>query len=695
MAKRARKNKSKPADLPRADTHPAPAAASPQATWIVPVQAAILLAASLWIYWPALNGGWLWDDDIYVTDNPLLHDLSGLWRIWFEPGALREYYPLDDTVWWIEWHLWGMATPGYHITNLTLHLLGSLLVWRLLARLGLRFAWLGGMIFALHPLQVESAAWIAELKNTLSLPIFLLAMLAWVEFEERRRRRDYLLALALYFVAMLGKQTMLAFPPVILLYAWWKRGRVNERDVWASVPFFALALVLGGVSSYFAQKAQPVVNIADVSASSETLTGIMLAGLVLPFVIWYVILPFGLMPVYPGLKFDSSSPVELLAWPIFGAVIFYSWIHRRTWGRHALLGLGFFLAMLAPVLVFVAGNYVTMTWSMDHLDYLPMIGVAGLTAAILAEAARHITPTLRLPAMVLLGLVLAGMAWQSRFYASLYATRDTLMRYALKMNPEDWTANYNLGLEMLNAGQTQAAIEQFEQALKTAPLYAQGHCYLGNAYERVGRKAEAMGEFQRAVDIQPTYADAHYNLGLMLKDAGQLEAAAEQYRDALQNKPDLYLAHYNLGNVLLGEGDTEEAIAEYHAALKLAPDYADAHDNLAGALLKSGQAPEAVDEFKLALKDGPDNSGIRYNLANALYLSGRPDEAIAEFEQALKLDPNLAGAHYNLGYILMQKGRTAEAIEQFEATLKIHPDDAGARENLEKLKALPGSAPVK
>lgn len=690
MAKRTKKAKSKAASQPRAETRPAPVTAAPAPVYAsVLMRALVLIAIGLWIYWPSLRGGWVWDDDVYVTDNALLHDLPGLWRIWFEPGALREYYPLDDTVWWIEWHLWGKATLGYHLVNVALHLAGSLLVWRLLAKLGLRFAWLGGLLFAIHPLQVESGAWISELKNTLSLPIFLLAMLAWLEFEEQRRRRDYLLALGLFFVAMLGKQTMLAFPPVILLYAWWKRGRIGKRDVWASAPFFAVSLVLGGISTYYAQKGQAVVNIADVSASAETLTGITTAGLMLPFVLWHVIVPAGLMPIYPDLKFDSSSPLPLLVWPIFAAAIFYAWTQRRTWGRHALLGLGFFLAMLAPVLVFVARNYVTMTWSMDHLDYLPMIGVAGLVAAGVGELARRMPSSLRLPGILLLGVLLAALAWQSRFYASLYADRVTLMRYALALNPQAWTANYNLGLELLNAGQTQEAIDQFEQALKTAPLYAQGHNYLGNAYVRAGRESDARREFEQAVTIQPGYPDAHFNLGLVLKDEGQLDAAAEQYKDAVEEKPDFYLARYNLGNVLLGQGDADGAIEQYRAALKVEPDYAEAHDNLAGALLKTGHAAEAVDEFRLALRDGPDNARIRYNLGNALYVSGQPDAAAVEFEQALKLDPNLAGAHYNLGYIRMQQGRTADAIEHFQATLKIHPDDTSAQTYLEKLKALP------
>jgi hypothetical protein len=188
------------------------------------IHAAIIVAAGLWIYWPALNGDWLWDDTMYVSQNPLLNDPAHLWKTWFQPGRFIEYYPIEQTVQWVQWQLWGNYTLGYHLTNLGLHLLSAFLVWRLLGKLGLQFAWLGGLIFAIHPMMVESVAWISELKNTLSLPPFLLAMCAWIDYEERGRRNDYLRALAFFLVSMLCKIGVAPFPVIILLYAWWKGG---------------------------------------------------------------------------------------------------------------------------------------------------------------------------------------------------------------------------------------------------------------------------------------------------------------------------------------------------------------------------------------------------------------------------------------------------------------------------------------
>ncbi len=190
-------------------------------------QVLLIVAVTLWIYWPALRGDLIWDDGWYITTNPLLRDWTGLWKFWFQPGSWVEYYPINESLLWLEYQLWGERTPGYHIVTLIWHVAGALMVWRLLSKFGLRLAWVGGFLFAIHPVQVESVAWISELKNTMSLPFAVLAMIAWIDFEERGESRDYRRALVFFFVAMLCKITMAPFPLAILLYAWWKRGRIG------------------------------------------------------------------------------------------------------------------------------------------------------------------------------------------------------------------------------------------------------------------------------------------------------------------------------------------------------------------------------------------------------------------------------------------------------------------------------------
>ena len=199
----------------------------------------------MWIYWPVLYGDWLWDDDYLIQKNDLIHDPDGLWHVWFSPSDMIDYFPLTVSVEWLEWQFWPDNTLCYHLTNIILHICSALLVWHLLRKFGLRLAWLGGLLFAIHPVMVESVAWIAELKNTLSMPPFLLAVCAWIDYDRRRQPEYYFLALCLFLAAMLCKTTMVMLPVLILLYAWWKRDRIEWRDLLLSAPFFAISLTIG------------------------------------------------------------------------------------------------------------------------------------------------------------------------------------------------------------------------------------------------------------------------------------------------------------------------------------------------------------------------------------------------------------------------------------------------------------------
>ena len=219
--------------------------------WKQLLQVLGIVAVGWWIYVPVLHGGWLWDDDSLVTQNSLVHDPAGLWKIWFTPRRMIDFQPIKFTVAWVQWHLWNNDPFGYHVTNILLHLISALLVWRLFRKLGLRLAWLGGLIFAIHPVAVESVAWIAELKNTLSLPLFLSAMCSWIDYEQGKRRKDYFLSLGFFLAAMLCKTSMAMFPAVILLYAWWKRKRIGWSDLKISTPFFMISLVLGLITISF------------------------------------------------------------------------------------------------------------------------------------------------------------------------------------------------------------------------------------------------------------------------------------------------------------------------------------------------------------------------------------------------------------------------------------------------------------
>jgi tetratricopeptide (TPR) repeat protein len=545
----------------------------------------------------------------------MVHDPSGLWKIWLLRSDIPDVnFPLKVSVIWLQWQLWGADTLGYHLTNVFLHILSALLVWRLFSKFGLRLAWLGGLILAIHPVQVESVAWISELKNTLSLPPLLLAMCAWIDFEDHGKKRDYFLAFGLFLAAMLCKPTMVMFPLVILLYAWWKRGRIGWNDVKAGAPFFVVSLGLGLVTVWFLHH---IAMGGEVVAMGGFFSRLACAGLSLSFYFSKCFLPVGLLPVYPRWVVDPPTLTQFFPWPILLAVIYWLWTKRKSWGRHALLGLGFFLINLAPFLGFNEGAYMDFTWVMDHILYLPMIGLTGLVVAALGQVKEQLSAPLRLCGAGLVTVVLALLAFDSRSYAKLFINSETLWTYELRHNPETYIAHDGMGLDLLQKGRLPEAMAQFDQALRINPDDA-GFCfYLATRLLQSGRVPEAIELYQKTLQIKPDDANAHTDLGYALLQTGRPSEAMEQFEQVLQIKPDDFLAHTNLGDIFFQTGRFPEAIEQFEQAMRIKPDNADAHYNLGNALVQTGRISEAIEQYQQALQLKPDFVAARHNLEQA------------------------------------------------------------------------------
>ena len=531
------------------------------------VQALLILVAGFWVFSPAFHGDWLWDDGLLIRQNWLIHDPSGLWKIWFEPGKLVDYLPITVSVEWFEWRLWGGDTLGYHLVNVILHVLGALLVWRLFSKFNLRLAWLGGLLFAIHPAVVESAAWISELKNTLSLPFFLLAMGAWIDYDRLGNRRDYFRALGLFLAAMLCKATMVMFPVVILLYAWWRRNRIGWNDLKACAPFFAVSLALGLVTLEFLHPAMGVNSVPLGGLTSR----FALAGLAIAFYFSKCVLPIGLLPIYPKWTIDPPSLAQFLPWPILIGAIGWCWNKRTTWGRHALLGLGFFLINLAPFVGFTQAAYMSFTWVMDHVLYIPLIGLIGLAVAGCGQMDERLPQSFRPLGIAAMTIMLALAAAESHGYAGNFVNQEKLWTYTLQGNPDSDVAHNNLGLVFLNSGRLPEAIEQFDAALRIKPDYAFAHNGLGNALFLSGRAAEAIDHYQEALRIDPRYPEAHNGLANALLQSGRLPEAMAESAKALKFNPDYPEAHCTLGLVLARQGRIPEAIGQFETALRLNP----------------------------------------------------------------------------------------------------------------------------
>ncbi len=518
------------------------------------LRALLIIAAGFWVFSPALHGDWLMDDDMYLTQNALLNDPARLWKIWFAPGALTEYYPIEASLQAAQWHFWHLNTLGYHLSNLILHVISALLVWRLLDKFGLRLAWLGGLLFVIHPAVVESVAWISELKNTLSLPFFLLSMGAWIDYEDRKRPRDYFLALGLFLLAMLCKISMAPFPFVILLYAWWKRGRIGWGDLKASAPFFAISLVLG-LTTVLAGHWFQAAHLQ--STANPQIGGLFsrlaLAGESISFYFAKCVWPVGMLPIYPKWPIDPRALISFLPWPVLFGALYWLWRRRAGWGRHALLGLGFFLLTLAPFIGFNSVTYMGFTWVMDHFLYIPLVGLVGLAVAAFENIEGRISHSARPWLAVTTAVALALLAWESHDYAGIFIGPERLWTYTVEHNPTSWLAYNNLGNVMLETGRGPEAIELYQKALQLNPNMVEAHNNLGLALAQLGRTSEAVDQYELALKFNPHFGLAHANLGNALSRLGRVQEAIDHYQQALLINPNDRETRANLTKLKAGE----------------------------------------------------------------------------------------------------------------------------------------------
>jgi tetratricopeptide (TPR) repeat protein len=560
-----------------------PTVARPHRRWLNLAYTGVIVAAGWFAFAPALHGDWVWDA-IEVVENPLLRNAHGLWNIWFNPVGLYDYYPVKSSIQWLEWQLWGNDTFGYHLVNLGLHLASALLLWRVLRKLGVSWAWLGGLLFTVHPLAVESVGWISELKNALALPPLLAAFSCYLDYDVRGRSRDLVAAVLLFFVAMLCKTSAVMFPVTLLLHGWWKRGRIGAATWKASVPFFALSLILGLVTIWF-QRHRAFGDAAnEIAALGGAWSRLAVAGPALAFYFAKGLLPLNLMPIYPQWSVAPPTAAHFLPWVALALITFWFWRRRATWGRHALFGGGWFLLHLLPTLGFITMAFHRLAWVSDHLAYASLPGLAGLAAAGGGTLVARLTGFKRTLALAGAGAVLAFCAGQSHGYAGIFRSEEAFWTYAAARNPGAWLAHYNLAQVLFKRGLL----------------------------------AEAIGHYRQAVEIRPEFADAQCSLGIALLYEDQRIEAARHLEAALRARPAMVAAHGALANVLAAQGRIEEAAPHYAAAARLKPADADIQFNWGNALLQAGRFSEAADHLREAVRLNPADTQARAALDETL-----------------------------------------------------------------------------
>jgi len=583
--------------------------------------AAGLILATLLVYFPAVRGGMLWDDDAHVT-RPDLQSFAGLVRIWHEVGATDQYYPFLHSFFWVQHRLWGDATLGYHLVSILLHAVSACLLAAILGRLAIKGAWFAALLFALHPMGVESVAWISEQKNTLSLAFYLAAALVYLGFDARRTPGSYWLASGFFLLALLTKSVTATLPAGLLVVFWWRRGRLDwQQDVRPLLPWFVLGAMLGLFTAWVERN---YIGAHGSDFDLSLLQRCLLAGRIIWFYLGKLAWPAELIFIYPHWQ---VNPADLSQWLYpAGALLLAAalWLVRHR-SRAPLAGYLFFVGSLFPTLGFFNIYPFKFSFVADHWQYLPSIGILVLVSSSLWEMFnRTALPALRLPVAAALLGVLGLLTWrQSGFYRDL----PTLYESVLQRNPDSWMVQNNLGEYERLHGRTQEAAGHFEAAVRLHPEYPIAHNNLGLAWRSLGRTEDAIAQHREALRLQPGYAEAWNNLGGDLVVAGRLPEAVAAYGEALRHKPDYSGAEANLAYALSGLGRLPEAIAHYEAALRLKPDLPEVHNNLAAILLKLGRNEEAIQHYEAALRLRPDYADARANLAAVLHAVGRDDEA--------------------------------------------------------------------
>jgi tetratricopeptide (TPR) repeat protein len=642
----------------------------------------VLVAAVLAAYGGVWRAGFVWDDNAHVT-RPALRTLHGLWRIWFEPGATQQYYPVLHSAFWLEHRIWGDAASGYHAANVVLHAAAACLLLRVLRSLAVPGAFLGAALFAVHPVCAESVAWISEQKNTLSAVFYLMAALAYLSFDRTRRPACYIAGTALFALALLSKSVTATLPAALLVVLWWKRGSLSWKgDVRPLLPWFVLAAGAGAMTTWM-ERTQ--VGASGAAYRMGVLERILVAGHALWFYLGKLAWPAGLTFMYPRWVIDARDPAAYLYPAAAAAALAGLWTCRRRSRGPLAAGL-LFAGTLFPALGFIDVFPFIYSFVADHFQYLAAAVMLGAAAAGLSLATRQLPAAGRWASAACLVAALGTLTWRQ---CAMYADAETLWRATIARNPSSWMALNNLASELLDTGHAGEAADEARLSLAKEPRNAEAYVTLGDALGQLGRRAESFEAYRKALEIEPRNAIANNNLGNALLQAGQFDDAIGHYKRALDTKSDFAKARGNLADALLRSGRLDEAIAEYDRALGDDPSDAGANANLGIALAEKGRLGDAIARFERAVELNPRFAIAQTNLGNALLQAGRTDDAIAHLERALQVDPNSSAIHNNLGYALLLKGRTGEAIGHFRAALSLDPSNAGARRNLDDALSRP------
>ena len=626
-----------------------PAQAVLQSQWLY---AFLLLIVVAVVYLPALQAGYIWDDDAHLTQNPCITGALGFKAIWTSSRAF--YYPLVLSTFWIVHKFVGLNPLPYHLLNIGMHGVGALLLWRVLRQLGVRGAWLGAALWAVHPIMVESVAWITELKNTQSGVFYLLSILLFLKadraLEARPDWRLLTLSAVSFAFAVTSKSSTVMLPVVLALCLWWK-GRKLFAYRLILAPFFLISIAASAWTIW----EQKFHAGAQGTEWSETVwQRLAIAGRDLWFYLAKLFWPTRLAFIYPRWEIDSRDLAVFVPIAIALIGLVFLWWKRNGPLRPVFFAVAYFVISLFPVLGLFNVYFFRYSFVADHFQYLASAGPIALVAAGLMDLSDRLAKTRFWFESAIGGLLLITLSVLSWREQAGYQNLEALWRTTISENPNCWLAHTNLGVLLKDQGKLDDAVAHYRAALAALPNFPEALTALG-AYEA---------------------------------SRGHVENGMDLFRAALSSSPKFAPAWYNLGNALGATGKTNDAIAAYRNAIdKDSSVYSEANNSLGVALSKAGKSEEAIPYFVNALKVKPNDAGVRNNFGFVLAELGYLNEAAENLKESIRLNPNAAQTYVNLGRVYDQLGKRDDAIANFRHALAIQPDHAEAKVRLREIGA--------
>src|SRR5947199_64071 len=694
-----RKNKSRKLEVeaavkasPRGDGSMGLTSAQRWVRWLAPLLVALFTLAA---FLPALQNQFVnWDDKDNFLDSPHYRGLGWTHLRWMWTTHLGHYIPLTWMTLGLDYLLWGMNPVGYHLTSLLLHAANAVVFFFVARRVLTRSlsspsergyalavsAGVAALVFAIHPLRVESVAWVTERRDVLSGLFYLLTILMYLRSREReeRGRGWYWLSVAVFVLALLSKAMVVNLPIVLLILDVYPVRRLGGAVGWLSaparrvyvekIPFVLLAAAASAIALWAQLSHDTMVSVVQLSALGR----LALSVYGLSFYLWKTVAPVNLSPLYElPPTVNPWAPPFLLSYGLVVAITALVLARRRPLPGLLAAWVAYVVVLLPVLGIFQSGPQIAA----DRYTYLASLGWAILVSAgVLSHWRRRPFLFTGLAACVLFGLGI--LTWNQ---VQVWRDSEKLWTHALATYPKSSIAENNLGNVRADQSKLAEAIEHYRQALDINPEHASAHYNLGNVLAQQGMLAEASEHHRQALRLKPDYADAHNNLGNVLAQQGKLAEASEQYQRALQIRPDDADAHNNLGNALAQQGKLSEAVDHYRQALKIKPDFAKAASNLGSALAHQGKLSEAVEHYRRPLKINPDFAEALSDLGNALARQGQLAGAVEHYRQALKIKPDFAKAASNLGLALAQQGKLAEMVEHSRRAKDAGPSQKGKK----------------